>query len=147
MPVKGAETPLNPFNRGGGRPKGSKTVKRPEPVLTPKKRGGGKPKGLPKTGGRKKGSPNRTHIMTAEQITKLADPLGLLCQIARGVRLAAALSPGSNKNTFMFPTLDQRITAAQTLARKVLPDQKAVEHSGPRGEPLSVRINLGAASS
>ena len=110
---------------------------------TVEKRKGGRPKGIPKTGGRKKGTPNRTHVMTADQIAKIADPLAFLCQVVRGCRMTAAPQPGEKKRGWAYPTLDQRITAATTLARKVLPDQRAVEHSGPMGEPLSVRINLG----
>ena len=73
-----------------------------------------------------------------------ADPLEFLCKICRGDRLTAAPEPGATSKTWWYPTGDQRITAAQTLARKVLPDMKAVEVAGPLGEPLSVRINLGA---
>ena len=44
----------------------------------------------------------------------------------------------------IYPTIDQRLAAARILAAKIVPDQKAVEVSGPLGEALSVRINLGA---
>ena len=40
-------------------------------------------------------------------------------------------NPTDNSKTIkVFPNYEQRQTAAQTLARKVLPDMKAVEHSG-----------------
>ena len=110
---------------------------------TPKRKPG-RPKGTPRTGGRAKGTPNRDRTATIERIQKEADPVLFLCKVCRGDRMEAAPEPGAKKRTHWFPTADQRITAAQTLARKVLPDLKAIEHAGPLGEPLSVRINLGA---
>ena len=73
-----------------------------------------------------------------EKIMRQADPLEFLCKVCRGDRMEAAAKPGDKKKTWWHPTGDQRINAAQTLARKVMPDQKAVEVSGPLGEPLSV---------
>ena len=110
------------------------------------KRGPGRPKGLGKVpgSGRARGTPNKDRAATVEKIMRHADPLEFLCKICRGDRLTAAPEPGATKKAWWYPTGDQRITAAQTLARKVLPDQKAVEVAGPLGEPLSVRINLGA---
>ena len=57
--------------------------------------------------------------------------------------MEAAANDGAKKKTWWYPTGDQRMNAAITLARKCMPDLKSVEHSGPLGEPLSVRINLG----
>ena len=113
---------------------------------TAKKRGPGRPVGLGKVpgSGRKRGTCNKDRAATVEKIMRLADPLEFLCKICRGDRMEAAPESGAKKKGWWFPTGDQRISAAQTLARKVMPDMKAVEHSGPLGEPLSVRINLGA---
>ena len=113
---------------------------------TPKKRPPGRPRGLGKVpgSGRQKGTPNRDRSATIERIQKEADPLLFLCKVCRGDRMEAAPEPGSKKRGWWYPTGDQRISAAQTLSRKVLPDMKAVELGGPLGEPLSVRINLGA---
>ncbi len=108
------------------------------------KRGPGRPKGYPRSGGRQKGTPNKDRAATIERIMREADPLLFLCKVARGDRMAAAAEPGAKKKTWWVPTGDQRISAAQTLARKVMPDMKSIEHAGPLGEPLSVRINLGA---
>ena len=110
------------------------------------KRGPGRPKGLGKVpgSGRAKGTPNKDRSATIERIQREADPLGFLCKVCRGDRMAAASEPGAKKKTWWVPTGDQRLTAAQTLAKKVLPDIKSIEHAGPLGEPLSVRINLGA---
>ncbi len=111
-----------------------------------RKRGPGRPKGLGRVpgSGRKPGTPNRDRSATIARIQKEADPLGFLAKVCRGDRMEAALEPGAKKKTWWFPTGDQRIVAAQTLARKVMPDMKAIEHAGPLGEPLSVRISLGA---
>ena len=109
------------------------------------KRGPGRPKGLGKVpgSGRAKGTPNKDRAATVDRIMREADPILFLCKVCRGDRLEAALEPGAKKREWWYPTGDQRLTAAQTLARKVLPDMKAIEHTGPLGEPLSVRINLG----
>jgi len=95
-------------------------------------RGPGRPKGLGRVpgSGRAKGTPNRDRAATIEKIMREADPLLYLCKIARGDRLEAGDGPNATKKTWWFPTGDQRISALQTLARKVLPDMKAVEISG-----------------
>lgn len=54
--------------------------------------------------------------------------------------MEAADERGGSKRTFWYPTADQRISAAQTLARKILPDMKATELSGPEGSPLISKI-------
>lgn len=102
------------------------------PTTDQPKRGPGRPKGLGKVpgSGRKRGTPNRDRAATIERIMKESDPIGFLCQVARGVRMAAAEEAGNKKRGWIFPSLDQRISAAQTLCRKVLPDMKAIEHSG-----------------
>ncbi len=113
---------------------------------TPKKRGPGRPKGLGKVpgSGRKKGTPDRNRAATVERIQQECDPIGFLMQVARGVRISAGSEPGAKKKSWQLPTTEQRVHAATVLAKKVMPDMKAVEHSGPVGEPLIVRINLGA---
>ena len=110
------------------------------------KRGPGRPRGLGKVpgSGRKPGTPNKDRAATVERIMREADPLAFLCKVCRGDRMEAAPEAGAKKRTWWYPTGDQRLTAAQTLARKVMPDMKAIEHAGPLGEPLSVHINLGA---
>ena len=105
----------------------------------------GRPRGLGKVpgSGRKPGTPNSDRSATVARIAKEADPLGFLCRVVRGVRMVGAATPGDTTKSWWVPTGDQRITAAQTLARKIMPDMKAVEVSGPVGEPMVVRINLG----
>ncbi len=100
----------------------------------------GRPRGTPKTGGRKKGTHNRDRTATIEKIQTEADPILFLCKVCRGDRMEAAPEPGAKKRTHWFPTADQRITAAQTLARKIMPDIKAVEHAGVEGGDLVIKI-------
>ncbi len=102
------------------------------PTLEKPKRGPGRPKGLGRVpgSGRKPGTPNKDRAATIEKIMRQADPLEFLCKVCRGDRMEAAAKPGDKKKTWWHPTGDQRISAAQTLARKVLPDMKAVEYSG-----------------
>ena len=96
------------------------------------KRRPGRPKGLGKVpgSGRKRGTPNRDRSATIERIQREADPILFLCKVCRGDRMEAAAAPGAKKRTHWFPTADQRITAAQTLAKKIMPDQKATEITG-----------------
>jgi len=106
------------------------------------KRGPGRPKGLGRVpgSGRAKGTPNRDRTATIERIQKEADPILFLCKVCRGDRMEAAPEPGAKKRTHWFPTADQRITAAQTLARKIMPDQKAVESTGANGGPVTISL-------
>jgi hypothetical protein len=106
------------------------------------KRGPGRPKGLGRVpgSGRAKGTPNRDRTATIDKIMREADPLQYLCKVARGDRLEAGDGPDAKKKTWWFPTGDQRITAMLALARKVLPDVKAVEYGGVDGGDLIIRI-------
>ena len=106
----------------------------------PKKRLPGRPKGHPKTGGRQKGVPNRTRVQTLERINQEADPIGFLIRVASGLQFEAATEAGATKKEKMYPTHDQRLDAAKVLARKVLPDTKAVEMTGEGGEPFVLQI-------
>lgn len=90
----------------------------------------GRAKGHPKTGGRKKGTPNKNRWSTVERINRLADPIGMLCKLANGERMPAASKPGERKKQWWFPTPEQQINAWNTLARKTVPDQKAIEYTG-----------------
>ena len=108
----------------------------------PPKRGRGRAKGTPRPpgAGRKKGTPNKITQLTRAYITKEGCPIRLLCQIASGKEIKAAAEPGSTKREKIFPTLMERLRAAETLARKIVPDMKAVEYSGPEGESLVIKI-------
>ncbi len=94
----------------------------------------------PPGAGRKKGTPNKITQLTRSYITKEGCPIRLLCQIASGKKIKAAAEPGSAKASKIYPTLIERLRAAETLARKIVPDMKAVEYSGPEGENLVIKI-------
>jgi hypothetical protein len=85
-----------------------------------RKAGPGRPKGLPKTGGRKAGTPN---LMTPEyraHIARRGKPIELLCDISAG----REIDDGGTKRK---PTLAERTRAAETLSRKILPDLNAAQ--------------------
>ncbi len=109
------------------------------------KRKPGRPKGYPRSGGRAKGTPNKSSQLGRDFIIRRGAPIEILCKIAKGEKIQAAADTASaSKRNGIYPTIDQRLTAARILAAKVVPDQKAVEIGGPMGEPLSVKISLGA---
>ena len=109
------------------------------------KRKVGRPPGIPRTpgSGRQKGTPNRTNAVGRDFIIKEGAPIAFLCQVVRGRKFTSAKEPGGAERIVSFPSLDQRLNAARILAGKVMPDMKAVEHSGVDGEKLTVSINLG----
>ncbi len=108
----------------------------------PAKRGRGRQKGMPRPpgAGRKKGTPNRVTQITRAYITKEGAPIRVLCQIASGKKMKAAAESGSPKQAKIFPTLAERLRAAETLARKIVPDVKAVEVTGAAGGDLVIKI-------
>ncbi len=106
------------------------------PAASPAKRKPGRPKGYPKSGGRQRGTPNRSTAQTRDRIKELADPIAFLADVMAGKRMVAAGEPGDMKKTWCYPTLTQRVQASETLLRKLLPDLKATELSGPDGAPL-----------
>ncbi len=87
-------------------------------------------KGRAKTGGRVRGAPNKITATTRERIEKEADPIGFLVNIVNGEPIEVANPADSSSTVTVYPSYEQRQDAAKTLARKVLPDMKAVEHSG-----------------
>ncbi len=111
-------------------------VSAPAPAASPVKRGPGKPKGYPKSGGRVKGTPNRSTVQTRDRIQELGDPIAFLADVMNGKRMVAAGEPGDMKKTWCYPTLAQRVQASETLLRKLLPDLKATELTGKDGAPL-----------
>ncbi len=100
----------------------------------------GRPKGLPRTGGRAKGTPNRKNLVTRDYVIKEGAPLAFLCSVVRGKRFTAAVAPGDSKRAHVFPSLDQRLRAAEILSRKVLPDLKSQELTGKDGGPMAVTL-------
>ncbi len=108
-------------------------------TATPKRKPG-RPKGLPRTGGRAKGTPNRKNQVTRDYVIREGAPLQFLCSVVRGKRFTAAAEPGDRKRTHVFPSMDQRLRAAEILSRKVLPDLKATEVTGKDGGPVALTL-------
>ena len=102
----------------------------------------GRPKGRPKTGGRAKGTANKISVATRERIEKEADPIGFLIYVVQGRLMKSAPMKDYSETVDVYPTLDQRISAAQALARKIVPDMKAVEHSGKAAVPVTFVMNI-----
>lgn len=90
----------------------------------------GRPRGHPKSGGRQKGTANKVTATTRERIEKEADPIGFLVNVVNGESVEVADPTDPSATTAVYPSYEQRQDAAKTLAKKVLPDMKAVEHSG-----------------
>ena len=107
--------------------------------LSKKKRGRkpGSPK--PAGSGRRKGTPNKQTIATREQILEQCDPLKILADVALGKRWAVVDPTDSSKRIWSFPSGDQRIHAVTTLAKKVSPDLRSQELSGPEGGPIETK--------
>ncbi len=94
------------------------------------KRKPGRPKGYPKSGGRARGTPNRSTVQTRERIQELTDPIKFLADVMDGKRMVAASEPGDMKRTWAYPTVAQRVQAGETLLRKLLPDLRSQELTG-----------------
>ena len=87
------------------------------------KRGRSRPKGHPRTGRRQKGTPNRTTVELREQITA-ARPVEFLIKVAEGRRIR--IGPhGPGEPSYAYPSLEQRLLAAELLMKKILPDLTA----------------------
>ncbi len=108
----------------------------PAPAAASAKRRPGRPRGQPKSGGRMKGTPNKSTAQTRDRIQELADPIQFLADVMNGVRMTAAGEPGDKSRTWVYPTLAQRVQAGETLLRKLLPDLKSQELTGAGGTPL-----------
>jgi hypothetical protein len=86
--------------------------------------------------GRPKGSKNRDRVATIERILSECDPIGFRCRALRTGRIRAAPSPDANHRQWIYLTKDEILDLARDLERKVIPDLRAVEVSGPDGNPI-----------
>ncbi len=109
---------------------------------TAKKRGPGRPRGLGKVpgSGRKPGTPNKDRAITRDFIIKHGAPIAFLCSVVKGRRFTSAKEPGDAKRTHVFPTVDQRLRAAEILSKKVLPDLRSTELTGKDGGPVALTL-------
>lgn len=94
-------------------------------------------KGREKTGGRKKGTPNKASVgIRLEEMG--CDPIEFMARVMNGEAIEARLpgTPENAKPVKIRGTLDQRISVAKELAGFVAPKRKAIE-GGPDGsEPV-----------
>ncbi len=80
-----------------------------------------------KTGGRKKGTPNKATRSIEEKLAALGcDPIEGMARIAMHPRTRP----------------DLKIKALAEIAQYVLPKRKAVEHSGPDGSAISTKSEV-----
>ena len=111
------------------------------------KRPPGRPKGYPKSGGRQPGTANKSTQMGRNFIIKRGAPIEILCKIAKGEKIqAAADSASAAKREGIYPTIDQRLTAARILASKIVPDMKSVDLSADGGAPFVFQFIAGATA-
>ena len=90
--------------------------------------------------GRPKGSKNRNRVATIESLSKMVDPVAFL---ARALKRGWIQGKGGARE---FLTVDQRLTAAIALAKKVLPDARAADISiGVEGGRTIIEVNSGIA--
>ncbi len=81
-----------------------------------------------KTGGRKKGTPNKRTQEVIDQLTALkCDPIEGMAKIALDEKNSSEL----------------RGRMFSELAQYIAPKRKAIEHSGEGGEPVTFVMNLG----
>ena len=108
------------------------------------KRPPGRPKGYPRSGGRAKGTPNKSTMIGRDFIVKKGAPIEKLCKIASGEKvMAAADSASAAQRNGVYPTLDQQLAAARILAGKIVPDMKSVDLSSDGGSPFVFQFIAG----
>ena len=109
----------------------------PLPGATPRKNAG-RPKGLPKTGGRKKGTPSKTPLL-AQAIANRHSPdaVNYLVGVMQGKRI-------SRQGTYVYPSPHTRTLAAC----KILDIAEMPAKQSPLGgSPVQVNIRIGDAVS
>jgi hypothetical protein len=89
-----------------------------------KKTGGKRRVGTGEPGpGRPKGLLNKTTLALRERIEREGNPIDFLLSVMKGERQPYRAG-GDDAEAFHEPTLEQRLSAARTLAAKVCPDAK-----------------------
>lgn len=99
-----------------------------------------KAKGSPKSGGRKKGTPNKTTLDARTRIEKEADPVGFWIKVAKGEMFKRGAPNNPIKQTDWWPTLEQSMAAHARLLNKLVADIRAVEISTPEDKVLRIKI-------
>lgn len=107
----------------------ARVVKRKPQDYSKRKAGPGRPKGHPKTGGKKAGTPNLMSPEFREWLMERARPFELLASICAGEEI-------EDKDGKRKPTMQERMRAAETITRKLLPDLAATALTGKDGGPI-----------
>lgn len=95
----------------------------------------GRPKGIPKTGGRKKGVPNKASAKREAEIAATGlTPLDFMLNVMRGQH------PEDADPAVILAWESMRFEAAKAAAPYVHPKLAAVEHTGPDGGPLQHQV-------
>lgn len=110
----------------------SRVVKRKPQDYGKRKAGPGRPKGYPKTGGKKAGTPNLMSPEFRVWLLERAKPFELLASVCAGEEI-------EDKDGRRKPTMQERMRAAETISRKLLPDLRATELTGAEGGPVAVQ--------
>jgi hypothetical protein len=100
-----------------------------------------------KTGGRKKGTPNKDASEIADILSRLnCNPIEGLARIANGEELLCGVSTITGFTEVKHrPTFAQRLKAYTELAEYVAPKRKAVEVAGEGGGPVRFTLALSDA--
>jgi hypothetical protein len=89
----------------------------------------------PAGAGRKKGVPNSVTAELREKITA-AKPIEFLIKVCEGQRIRVGPQAGPIAGQFVYPSVEQRLRAAELLVKKILPDLTSSEITGANGAPL-----------
>jgi hypothetical protein len=89
----------------------------------------------PAGAGRKKGVPNSITTELREKITA-AKPIEFLIKVCEGQRIRVGPQAGPLDAQFVYPSVEQRLRAAELLVKKILPDLTSSEITGANGSPL-----------
>ena len=114
----------------------ARAVRRKAQPYGNRKAGPGRPKGIskPPGSGKKAGTPNVLTPEFREWLNARAKPFEVLAAICCG----ESIQDGDTKRK---PTVSERMRAAETLARKLLPDLAATAVTGSDGGPIAFTEN------
>jgi len=103
----------------------------------------GKKAGSPKTGGRTKGTSNRLTADYKDIIAK-SNPIDFLISAFTKGYIEGAVNPiqEDDSDKYLTLTFKERCDIARDLAKKIVPDLKAVEHTGKDGEAIDHSITV-----
>ena len=101
----------------------------------------GKPKGSPKTGGRVKGTTNKLTTDYKDLISE-SNPVQFLIDAFTNGYIEGNVKNPEDMEQYLTLTLKERCDIAKDLAKKIVPDVKAIEHSGKDGEAIEHSVSV-----